>query len=127
MSVTLQEIISQGKNGCCILPGTYEIDRPLQIPSPANGIYQFACLPGAIFHVVQGVALFDLSALGALDAVDVTDLFLILEGGNVIASSNSSQLFVRNLLASAPSSLSYISFMANAVTGHDVWRTKEGA
>lgn len=127
MSVTLQEIVSQGKNGCCVLPGTYELDRPLRIPSPANGIYQFACMPGAIFHVAKGVALFDLSLLDALDAVDVTDLFLILEGGNVIASSNSSQLYVRNLLASAPSSLSYISFMVNAVTGHEVWRTKEGA
>lgn len=127
MASTLQEIVSQGQNGCCVLPGNYEIDRPLRIPSPANGIYQFACMPGAIFHVAQGVALFDLSSLDALDAVDVTDLFLILEGGNVIASSNSSQIFVRNLLASAPSSLSYISFMANAVTGHEVWHTKEGA
>ena len=124
MAKTLQDTVSEGKNGCVILPGAYDLDRPIQIPDPANGIYQFRPMPGAIFHVAKNIPLFDLSALSSLSAVDAGDLFLILEGGNLLAGENSSQLYVRDLMASAPSGLSYVQFVGRAVIGHEFWKVR---
>ena len=124
MAKTLQDTVSEGKNGCVVLPGVYDIDRPIQIPNPANGIYQFSPLPGVIFRVAKGVTLFDLSKLSDLSAVDAGDLFLILEGGNLLAGENSSQLYVRDLMASAPSGLSYVQFVGRAAIGHEFWKVR---
>ena len=124
MDANLQKVVSEGKNGCAILPGAYDIDRPIQIPDPANGIYQFRPMPGAIFHVAKNTPLFDLSALSSLSAVDAGDLFLILGGGNLLAGENSSQLYVRDLMASAPSGLGYAEFIGSAAIGHEFWKAR---
>ena len=64
MTATLQDTISKGKNGCCILPGTYEIDRPLQIPKPENGVFLLTFLPGSLITLTNPSAGFlDLSLL----------------------------------------------------------------
>ena len=124
MAKTLQDTVSEGRNGCVLLPGVYDIDRPIQIPNPANGIYQFSPLPGVIFRVTKGVALFDLSKLSDLAAVSAGDLFLVLKGGNLLAGENSSQLYVRELMASAPSDLSYVEFVGQTVIGHEFWKVR---
>lgn len=87
MATSLQDTISKGKNGCCILPGTYEIDRPLQIPKPENGVFLLTFLPGSLIHLTNpsaglldltllpANALFRLSAQGSL--FHVPSLFLV--------------------------------------------------
>ena len=127
MVKTLQDLVSQGQSGCCVLPGIYEIDRPIRIPDPAYGIYQLRPQPGAVFHVAKGIALFDLSALSSLSAVDVGDLFLILGGENVLANENSSQVFVRDLMASAPEGDTFVDFAGTAVVDHLNWNARKGA
>lgn len=127
MAKTLQDVVSEGKSGCAILPGVYQIDRPIRIPDPAYGIYQFRPQPGAVFHVAKGIALFDLSALSSLSAVDVGDLFLILEGGNVLANENSSLVFIRDLMTSAPEGDTFVKFAGTAVVDHLNWKARKGA
>lgn len=117
MPKTVQELAKEGQNGCCILPGSYHIDRPIQIPAPAHGIYQFECLPGAIFSLAPDTALFDLSLLSPGDFLECGTLFLLPSAGCCFARENSSQAYVRALFASAPAGLDMTAFLGGAKAG----------
>ena len=124
MDANLQKVVSEGEMGCCITPGIYYIDRPIQIPAPSYGVYSFSCLPGAVFRLKDGVDLFDLSLLSPTDDVVAGPLFVILEGSGKIANENTMQLTVRELIASAPSSISPASFTGLATVDRQIWKAQ---
>ena len=99
----LQTLLSKAKNGIAITPGVYSISTPLVIPKPAEGIFEFSPMPGAIFHVEQGAALFDLSALPKGTGLAIPCLFVKLEEGSALAASNSSRAYIDMLLCARKS------------------------
>ena len=100
---SLQTLLSKAKNGIAITPGVYSISTPLVIPKPAEGIFEFSPMPGAIFQVEANAALFDLSNLPEGTGLAIPCLFVELDEGASFAAFNSSRAYIDMLLCARKS------------------------
>ena len=119
----LQALLDSASFGIAILPGEYQITQPLRIPPQKHAFFSFAPMPGAIFHLSCGTALFSSSAL-----LDIPSLLLVLQGGNTLSTpSSTGRIYIQSLLCSAPGDLTQAEFLqggAEAEVGRAAWSDK---